>query len=62
MGLCVAVIDLLESLQVECTFTNDGITDESMNVTLFTKDIYKIEEVFENMWVKLGLNYCERWE
>jgi len=53
---------LPESIQAECQFHNgDGITDEPMNVQLFIKDVDKIEEVFENMWVKLGLGYYELW-
>lgn len=54
--------DLPESIQAEVQFNGDGVTDEYVDVTLFTKDIDKIEEVFENMWVKLGLGYCELWE
>ena len=54
--------DMEESIQAEVQFHNgDGITDNTMNVQLFVKDIDKIEEVFENMWVKLGLNYYELW-
>jgi len=52
---------LPESIQAEVQFTGDGVTDEHMDVKLFTKDIDKIEEVFENMWVKLGLGYYELW-
>lgn len=54
--------DLPESIQAEVQFTGDGVTDEHMDVTLFVKDIDKIEEVFENMWVKLGLGYYDLWE
>lgn len=54
--------DLPESIQAEVQFTGDGVTDEYVDVTLFTKDLDKIEEVFENMWVKLGLGYYELWE
>lgn len=52
-----------ESIQAEVQFHDgDGITEESMNVQLFIRDITKIEEVFENMWGKLGLNYYELWD
>lgn len=53
--------DLPESIQAEVQFEKDGITDENMNVELFTKDIDKIEEVFENMWKYLALGYYELW-
>ena len=43
-------------------FETDGVTHNIMNVTLFTKDIDKIEEVFENMWVTLNLGYSELWK
>ena len=54
--------NLPESIQAEVQFETDGVTDECMDVTLFTKDVDKIEEVFENMWVTLNLGYCELWE
>jgi hypothetical protein len=54
--------DLPESIQAEVQFTGDGVTDEHLDVKLFTKDLDKIEEVFENMWVKLGLGYYELWD
>lgn len=52
---------LPESIQAEVQFETDGVTHENMNVTLFTRDIDKIEEVFENMWVTLNLGYYELW-
>ena len=55
-------ISLPESIQAEVQFHDgDGTTEENINVQLFIKDIDKIEEVFENMWQKLGLNYYELW-
>ena len=51
--------DLPESIQAEVQFQSDGVTHECMNVTLFVKDIDKIEEVFENMWITLNLGYKE---
>lgn len=54
--------DLPESIQAEVQFETDGVTHENMSVTLFTKDVDKIEEVFENMWVTLNLGYYELWE
>lgn len=53
--------DLLESIQAEVQFENDGVTEETMNVQLFTKDVEKIEQVFENMWKCLALGYYELW-
>lgn len=53
--------NLPESIQADVQFETDGVTDENMNVVLFTQDVDKIEEVFENMWQKLGLNYYELW-
>lgn len=53
---------LPESIQAEVQFETDGVTHENMNVTLFTKDIDKIEEVFESMWKNLGLGYNELWK
>ena len=53
---------LPESIQAEVQFETDGVTHNIMNVTLFTKDIDKIEEVFENMWVTLNLGYSELWK
>ena len=47
--------DLPESIQAECQFHSDGVTEETMDIQLFTKDIDKIEEVFENIWNKLEL-------
>lgn len=52
---------LPESIQADVQFETDGVTDENMNVVLFTQDVDKIEEVFENMWVTLNLGYYELW-
>lgn len=48
-----------ESIQAEVQFRTDGVTQECMDVTLFVKDVNKIEEVFDNMWVTLRLGYTE---
>lgn len=54
--------DLPELIQAEVQFTGDSVTEEHLDVKLFIKDLDKIEEVFENIWVKLGLGYYELWD
>ncbi len=55
-------IPLPETIQAEARFhAGDGITDEPMFVQLSTKDIDKIEAVFEKMWSTLGIGYISQW-
>lgn len=54
----IGTFELPESIQVECHFPwGDGVTNEEMRIQLFTKDIDAAERVFENIWVKLKLDY-----
>jgi len=56
------LMTLPESIQAEVQYGSDGITDNPLDVRLFVKDIDKIEEVFENIWNLLGLDYIHLWE
>lgn len=34
-----------------------------MNITLFNRwEIEEVEQFFEEMWIKMNLDYYERWE
>lgn len=48
-----------EMVQFECQFYN---VDNSavMNVTLFEKDVSKVEEYFEKIWIGMNLGYYEK--
>ena len=44
----------------ETQFNKD---DKPMNITLFNRwEIEEAEQFFEEMWIKMNLDYYERWE
>lgn len=48
------------SYEFETQFNKD---DKPMNITLFNRwEIEEAEQFFEEMWIKMNLDYYERWE
>lgn len=49
-----------ESYEFETQFNKN---DKPMNITLFNRwEIEEVEQFFEEMWIKMNLDYYERWE
>ena len=57
---CINGTVIPESWQFETQFHGDKI-DQVIDVMLFEKDIDKAEQMFNDMWVKLGLGYYEEY-